>query len=583
MTIQNLRVVSGDVELAVTVHGDAERPVVVLVHGYPDSSHVWHKVVEPLSERYCVVVYDVRGAGDSTAPQATEAYELAHLVSDLAAVIDTVSPQRSVHLVAHDWGSIQSWEAVTTERLQGRIASYTTISGPSLDHAGYWILRRLRSGSPAQLAQVANQALHSWYIGAFHLPLVPSAWRLGLDQLWPKLLKKAEGISAPASSTQGADGERGIRLYRANVVRRLLAPRERHTQVPVQLVVPTRDRFVSKELLEDLPLWVDRLWRRDIAAGHWLQLSHPLQVVQYISEFVEFIESGVESIALQRSRVRAVPGDRAQPYAGKLALVTGAGGGIGRETLLMLAERGAEVIAVDIDRDAAERSAELARLLGATAHAQVVDVGNTAAMEVLAGWVESELGAPDIVINNAGIGLAGSFMETDAADWERLLRINLFGVIHGSRLFARQMIAAGKSGHIVNLASAAAYTPSRTLPAYSTSKAAVLMLSDCLRAELSDAGIHVLSVCPGIVDTGITQRTRFVGVGDDEQQRRRERASDLYRRRNLTPQAVAAAILDGIEQRKAEVLVGAEAVGMRLLNRYLPNVARSLARLDLAS
>ncbi|MDE0856461.1 MAG: alpha/beta fold hydrolase, partial [Nevskia sp.] len=284
---QSLRVRSGDVELAVKVYGDAGRPVIVLVHGYPDSSHVWNKVVGPLSARYRVVAYDVRGAGESTVPAHTTAYELEHLVADLAAVLDTVSPEQPIHLVAHDWGSIQSWEAVTTERLKGRIASYTSISGPSLDHAGYWVMQRLRTAAPGDIAKVANQLLHSWYIGAFHLPLAaPLAWKLGLDQLWPKLLERFEGIREESTPTQSSDGQHGVNLYRANVAKRLLAPRRRHTSVPVQLVVPTRDRFVSLELLDGLDQWVDQLWRRDVAAGHWLQLSHPELVVRYVSEFV---------------------------------------------------------------------------------------------------------------------------------------------------------------------------------------------------------------------------------------------------------------------------------------------------------
>jgi len=584
---QSLRVQSGEVELAVKVYGEADRPTVVLVHGYPDSSHVWDKVAAPLSARYRVVAYDVRGAGESSAPRHTAAYALEHLVADLAAVVDAVSPDAPVHLVAHDWGSIQSWEAVCTERLKGRIASYTSISGPSLDHAGYWVMQRLRSGAPGDVAKVANQLLHSWYIGAFHLPLAaPLAWKLGLDQLWPKLLERMEGIKAEAAPSQTKDGRHGVNLYRANVGKRLLAPRERRTSVPVQLVVPTRDRFVSLELLDGLDQWVEQLWRRDVAAGHWLQLSHPELVQRYVSEFVDFIEGGEEPAGLHRARVPApqAPGkdQGTHKWAGKLAIVTGAGSGIGRETLLMLAEQGAEVVAADIDLAAARRTAELAELLGATAHARKVDVGDARTMDNFAAWVAAELGAPDIVINNAGIGMAGRFLDTSTADWEKILHVNLWGVIHGSRLFGRQMVAAGKQGHIVNVASALAFAPSRMLAAYATTKAAVAMLSDCLRAELEDQGIHVASVCPGVIDTPITGATRFVGVSEEEQERRRGNAKRLYTRRNLKPQAVAAAILKALETRKPEVLVGTEAHGARLLSRLSPRLSRRLARMELS-
>lgn len=582
---QSLRVQSGDVELAVKVYGEAGKPVVVLVHGYPDSSHVWNKVVGPLSARYRVAAYDVRGAGESTAPMHTKAYELEHLVADLAAVVDTVSPDKPIHLVAHDWGSIQSWEAVTTGRLKGRIASYTSISGPSLDHAGYWVMQRLRSGAPADVAKLATQLLHSWYIGAFHLPLAaPMAWKLGLDQLWPKLLERMEGIRTEGVASQVKDGTHGLNLYRANVGQRLLAPRERRTSVPVQLVVPTRDRFVTLELLEDVGQWVDQLWRRDVAAGHWLQLSHPELVMRYVSEFVDYIEGGEEPAGLHRARVTSngAADKSKKPHAGKLAIVTGAGSGIGRETLLALAEAGAEVVAADIDLAAAQRSAELAELLGAVAHARKVDVGDAKAMEAFANWVAEELGAPDIVVNNAGIGLAGRFLDTSTADWDKVLRVNLWGVIHGSRLFGQQMLAAGKTGHIVNVASAAAFAPSRMLSAYATSKAAVAMLNDCLRAELAGRGIRVLSVCPGVINTPITANTRFVGVSDEEQKRRQAGATRIYERRNLKPQAVAKAILKAIAGDRDEVLVGTEAHGFRLISRLSPALSRRLARMELS-
>jgi NAD(P)-dependent dehydrogenase (short-subunit alcohol dehydrogenase family)/pimeloyl-ACP methyl ester carboxylesterase len=585
---QITRVRSGAVELAVEVHGPARdpgrRPLLILVHGYPDSRRVWREVIAPLAERYRVAAYDVRGAGESDAPAATSAYALEHLVADLAAVADALSPEQPFHLVAHDWGSIQSWEAVCTERLQQRIASFTSVSGPSLDHAGHWAKAHLRSAAPGRVAKFGRQLAHSWYIAAMHLPLAaPMAWRLGLDRLWPRLLERMEGLHPEPSPTQARDGQHGLKLYRANVAQRLLAPRERRTEVPVQLLVPRRDPFVSLDLLDGIRPWVKQLWRRDFAAGHWMPLSHPGLLARCVLEFVDFCEGGAESAGLRRARAGAAETSRRQrPCAGQLAIITGGGSGIGRETLLALAERGAEVVAADIDLAGAQRSAELAQLLGATAHARQVDVGDAQAMEAFAAWVEQNLGAPDLVVNNAGIGMAGNFLDTSSADWERILRVNLWGVIHGSRLFGRQMVAAGKAGAIVNVASALAFAPSRMLSAYATSKAAVAMLNDCLRAELAGQGIQVVSVCPGVIDTPITGSTRFVGVSADEQQRRRAGAQRLYRRRNLKPQAVAAAILKALERRQQEVLVGGEAHGARLLSRLSPALTRRLARMELS-
>lgn len=123
-------VTSGTVQLAVREEGAPENPTVVLLHGYPDTGAVWDEVTERLRHRFHVVTYDVRGAGDSTVPGDEAAYALPELVGDLHAVIDAVSPARPVHLVGHDWGSIQGWDAVTSSALDGRIASFTSISGP---------------------------------------------------------------------------------------------------------------------------------------------------------------------------------------------------------------------------------------------------------------------------------------------------------------------------------------------------------------------------------------------------------------------------------------------------------------------
>lgn len=576
----DLTVQSGDVALAVYTWGEPGqgKPTIVLVHGYPDAAGVWEATAKILAERFRVVAYDVRGAGLSGKPARTRDYRLQHLVDDLAAVIDAISPQRPVHLVGHDWGSMQSWEAVTTSRLQGRIASYTSISGPSLDHAGHWLRKRLGSGSPAKLAQVARQAAHSWYMGLFHLPgIAPSMWKFGMDKLWPAMLRRMEGTRADAGPTRRGDGALGVNLYRANVSQRLLRPNLRRTDIPVQLICPKRDKFMVAEIWDDLPQWAPNLWRRDADAGHWIPLSHPALVAEWTAAFVDFIEGGSEPAALKRARVRV--GRSGKKHGGKLVVVTGAGSGFGRETALLFAEQGADIVCVDLDLPAAERTAELARLLGAQAWARKVDVGSAEQMQALAGWTGKEFGAPDIVVNNAGIGLAGSFFDTSLADWDKVLRVNLWGVIHGSQLFGRQMIAAGKRGHIVNVASMGGFTPSRFMSAYNTSKAAVMMLGDCIRAELADSKISVSTICPGLSITNITRTTRFVGISAEEQTRRQASTTKLYQRRNLKPEVIARAILDAVENRRAEVPVGIEAHGSRLISRLLPSLSRRLARL----
>ncbi|MGH9138247.1 MAG: alpha/beta fold hydrolase, partial [Acidimicrobiales bacterium] len=180
----------GGVQLAVREHGDATHgPTVVLVHGYPDNQRVWDLVAVRLATDHHVVTYDVRGAGRSSAPTDKASYKIDALIADLVAIVDAAAPDRNVHLVGHDWGSIQSWAAVTDPVAQRRIASFTSISGPSLDHAGRWIKAHRRPGKH-RWRRLARQAAHSWYVYAFHTPLAAVAWRRGLARMWPEIVAR---------------------------------------------------------------------------------------------------------------------------------------------------------------------------------------------------------------------------------------------------------------------------------------------------------------------------------------------------------------------------------------------------------
>ena len=566
------------VDLAVRTWSSDKSPTVVLVHGYPDANHVWEKVAERLSRDFKVVAYDVRGAGNSSIPKGRAAYKLRQLRDDLHAVMDAVCPNEKVHLVGHDWGSIQTWESVTDPGAEQRIASYTTLSGPCLDHVGQWMKARLRE---QKIGTVLNQLAHSWYIGAFQLPvLAPTLWKVGLAKAWPQLLRRSENLHSETSATQQQDGIHGIELYRANMRPSLLKPRERYTKVPVQLIVAREDNYVRPAMLEDLHLWTDRLWRRELDCGHWGPLlQHPDVTARWIREFIQHIDGAPASGPLQRSEVTGT--HPKGPDSGKRVVVTGAGSGIGRETALAFARRGALVLCTDINAEAAASTASIIIREGGDALSRKCDVSNTRSMEALANYVEKELGAPDILINNAGIGLSGSLLDTSVKDWQQVLGVNLWGVIHGCRLFARQMVDNGKAGHIVNVASAAAFLPSRMLPAYATSKSAVLMFSECLRAEMAEHNIGVSAICPGIIDTPITRSTRFVGVADEEQSRRREDAAKLYQRRAYTPDRVAQAIVEAVQNNRAVVPVSPEARGMQWLGRFTPSLARNLAQVEI--
>lgn len=298
---------SGDVDLSVSAYGDPQNPTIILVHGYPDSSTVWDPVVEILHHHFHVVTYDVRGCGQSSEPAWMWDYTLQKLSEDLQAVMRAVCPTQRVHLVAHDWGSIQTWESVTDHRLKARIASYTSISGPCLDHIGMWFRDGLKSKDMKAVTGVLGQAVHSWYVAAFQLPfLAPSAWKLGLDKAWPGIVKRMEGQHIESSATQRKDGVNGINLYRANMLPRLSKPRVRKTDVPVQLLVPTQDKFVTTALVESCYPYAKSVWRRDIQANHWVVKTHSEWVANCVAEFVEFAEKGPETPSLAKVRVQGL-------------------------------------------------------------------------------------------------------------------------------------------------------------------------------------------------------------------------------------------------------------------------------------
>ncbi len=284
------------IELAVFESGEPApgAPTVVAVHGYPDNHTVWDGVAGILAESHRVVTYDVRGAGDSDKPSARAPYRLGQLVDDLAAVLDAVSPDRPVHLLGHDWGSVQCWAAVADPRLRSRIASFTSVSGPSLDHARAW-LRDLRHPRAT-----ARQLLDSWYIAAFQIPgLAEAAWRSGWADALMRIADRAgRSAAAPNRHRSGADMINGLQLYRANVLPRLGRPAPGHTDVPVLVLAPRDDAFISVALQTQAPApYVPDLRSRVISGGHWVVIDRPDVIARAVIEFIEQVGGAPENPA----------------------------------------------------------------------------------------------------------------------------------------------------------------------------------------------------------------------------------------------------------------------------------------------
>jgi NAD(P)-dependent dehydrogenase (short-subunit alcohol dehydrogenase family) len=202
-------------------------------------------------------------------------------------------------------------------------------------------------------------------------------------------------------------------------------------------------------------------------------------------------------------------------FAGKTAVVTGAGSGFGLELARLAGQRGMRLVLADVQADALEQASQELRAQGAQVLPFVLSVSDSAAMQAMADAVQAQWGAPHLVFNNAGVGSGGLIWENTLADWDWVLGVNLMGVVHGVRLFTPMMLAAAQAdsrwrGHIVNTASMAGLLSPPNMGVYNVSKHAVVALTETLYHDLSlvsdQIGVSVL--CPYFVPTGISQSHR---------------------------------------------------------------------------
>jgi len=265
-----------------------------------------------------------------------------------------------------------------------------------------------------------------------------------------------------------------------------------------------------------------------------------------------------------------------------MALVTGAGSGIGRATALALAAQGASVLCTDIDEAAAEKTAaacsEANSAHSNTAHhAYRLDVADRSDIEQVARAVERQHGPLTVLVNNAGIGMTGSFSAMTSAEWASIRSVNLDGVVECSLAFTPPMLAAGR-GHVVNVSSGLAFVATATESAYAATKAAVLQLSLCQRAEWAARGVGVTAICPGFINTDIARSTRFTGGCEDAVTR-----AKLVKgfARAHPPEKVGDAIVGAVTRNRAVVPVGFESILGWYVHRLAPvALTQALARLS---
>jgi NAD(P)-dependent dehydrogenase (short-subunit alcohol dehydrogenase family) len=259
-------------------------------------------------------------------------------------------------------------------------------------------------------------------------------------------------------------------------------------------------------------------------------------------------------------------------FEGRVAAVTGAGSGIGRALAVALARRGAKLALSDVDEAGLAETARLAQ--GAEVHQARLDVADRTAFEAYAAEVAAHYGRVNQVYNNAGIAFSRTVLESEWSDYERVLGVNLWGVIHGTKAFLPHLIASG-DGHVVNISSLNGFMAQGEMSHYVSSKFAVRGFTETLRMEMLAEGhpVRVTSVHPGGVKTNIADKAleaaRDLGmeVTAEHEQRRRVYNEKLLR---MSPDEAAEIILRGVERNRPRVLVGNDARLVDLMVRAFP-------------
>lgn len=241
-------------------------------------------------------------------------------------------------------------------------------------------------------------------------------------------------------------------------------------------------------------------------------------------------------------------------FKNRVVVVTGAASGIGRATALAFAREGAHIVAADLNEDALETLRPEIEALGVGYMPYAVSVADEAAMKTFAEAVQERFGPPHVLINNAGIGYLGLFLQSDLEHWRRILDVNVMGVVHGCYHFLPMMIAAGEPRHLLNVSSSAGNFPSPSMGAYAASKGAVSIWTEGLKMELAGSNIHVSTVCPGVINTAIVRN--WAGVAPTVSDETLSKMREYYQREGCAPEVVANAMLKAVRNNGDIVLSG---------------------------
>ena len=260
-------------------------------------------------------------------------------------------------------------------------------------------------------------------------------------------------------------------------------------------------------------------------------------------------------------------------FEGKVCVITGAGSGIGRALAVRLAAKGAKLAISDVDVDGLAETERLVRQFGVEVKADRLNVAEREAFLLYADDVAGHFGKINQVYNNAGIAFAGDVEHSEFKDIERIMDVDFWGVVNGTKAFLPHLIASG-DGHVINVSSLFGLIAIPSQSAYNAAKFAVRGFTEALRQEMIVAGRPVAVTCvhPGGIKTNIANNST-AGGGRDAQ-----RIAEVFNKRlaRTTAEAAAKTITDGVEKKKARVLIGPDAIALDLMARVLGSAYQRL-------
>lgn len=259
----------------------------------------------------------------------------------------------------------------------------------------------------------------------------------------------------------------------------------------------------------------------------------------------------------------------------RVGVVTGAASGIGRALAIELARAGCELALCDVDAEGLEETRSQVQRSGSRVSTHVLDVADRKGVHAFADRVAQEHGRVNLVVNNAGVALTADVAELEYDDFEWLMNINFWGVVHGTRAFLPHLKRAGE-GHIVNVSSVFGLIAVPTQSAYNAAKFAVRGFTECLREELDleACGVSATCVHPGGIQTRIAKSGR-IGRSSDPRERA-EMIADFERVARTSPERAARAILRGVRRDARRVLIGPDAFVIDRMQRWLPTAYQRL-------